>query len=77
MSDKRINPEKVAITEGSTLKVRIPPRIIEIFKGEPRLIFKKLEWYGIHPLDPHMLSRELKEMAKDYEFIAVPKEMMK
>lgn len=67
----------VIIVDGNTLDVRIPKGVIDIFKGEPRIILKKLEWYGIHPLPPELLSNELKTMGKDYTFIAVPKEMMR
>lgn len=65
------------IIDGNTLEVRIPKEVIEIFKGEPRVIFKKLEWYGIHPLSIEMLSNELKALGKDYTIIAVPKEMLR
>lgn len=67
----------VVVTDGRTLDMRIPMNVIEMFKGEPRLILKKLEWYGIHPVPIEMLSRELRAMNKDYVFMAVPKEMMK
>lgn len=67
----------VIIVDGRTLDMRIPVNVIETFKGEPRLILKKLEWYGIHPIPIEMLSRELRGMNKDYVFMAVPKEMMK
>lgn len=65
------------IIEGEHLDIRIPMKVIEIFKGQPRLIFKKAEWYGIHPVPIDMLSPELKNIAKDHMIIAVPNEMMK
>jgi len=65
------------IIDGKTLDIRLPKNVSEIFKGTPRLILKRVEWYGIHPLPMHMLSRELQGMGKDYMFIAVPKEMMR
>jgi hypothetical protein len=67
----------VVVTDGRTLDMRIPASVIKVFKGEPRLILKKLEWYGIHPIPVEMLSRELRAMKKDYVFMAVPKKMMK
>lgn len=65
------------IIDGNTLEMRIPKNVVEIFKGEPRFIFKRAEWFGIHPVPIDMLSRELHNMDKDYMFIAVPREMMK
>lgn len=65
------------ITDGKGITIRIPEKIVKIFEGEPRIVFKKLEWYGIHPLGPHMLSRELQEIMQDYDIIAVPKEMVR
>ncbi|MCK4790366.1 MAG: hypothetical protein KAV87_41900 [Desulfobacteraceae bacterium] len=67
----------VIITDGKTLDIRLPKNVSEIFKGTPRLILKRVEWYGIHPLPMELLSRELQGMGKDYMFIAVPKEMMR
>lgn len=67
----------IIVVDGKTLDIRIPKGLIEIFKGEPRFILKKLEWYGIHPIPFDMLSKELKPMNKDYTFIAVPKQMLK
>ena len=68
---------KRVVTSANTLDMRIPKNVIEAFRGEPRLIFKKLEWYGIHPIPIHMLSRELRGMNKNYMIVAVPREMMK
>jgi hypothetical protein len=65
------------VTDGQTLDMRIPKKVINLFKGEPRLILKKLEWYGIHPIPIQMLSKELKAMNKDYLIMAVPRKMMK
>jgi hypothetical protein len=67
----------VIIVNGKTLDMRIPKNVIDIFKGEPRLIFKKLEWYGIHPIPIQMLSKQLQAMNKDYLIMAVPREIMK
>lgn len=78
--EKRTSKSSVkggVIIDSKTLDVRFPKKVIEIFKGEPRVILKKLEWYGIHPVPMRMLSRELQGMGKDYMFIAVPNEMMR
>jgi hypothetical protein len=64
------------VVEGQTLDLQIPAELIAVFKGRPRIVFKKLEWYGIHPLPPELLTGELKNLAKDYTVIAVPKQMM-
>ncbi len=65
------------IIEGKTLDIRIPEGVIKAFNGEPRILFKKLEWYGIHPIPIDLLSDKLKGMNKDYTFIAVPNQMLK
>lgn len=65
------------IIDGRTVDFSIPREFVEIFDGRPRVIIKKLEWYGIHPLPVDMLSPQLRDMSKDYEFIAVPREMLK
>ena len=63
--------------DGSTADFAIPKRLVEIYDGKPRVIFKKLEWYGIHPIPIDVLSPELRPLARDYEFMAIPKKMLK
>ncbi len=64
------------IIDGETLDLQIPDEFVTIFKGRPRVLLKKLEWYGIHPLPPELLAGELRNIAKNYMIIAVPKQMI-
>ena len=62
-------------TDPGTLDIVIPPELEKLYGGKPRLLLKRLEWYGIHPLPLDVLGPEIRALTKDYDIIAVPKSM--
>ena len=62
------------IIEG--LDFSIPKEMIKLFKDRPRVVWKKVEWFGIHPLPPEALTSELKGLLKEFDIVAVPKGMI-
>lgn len=68
---------RTTVRRGGVVDVTIPKALLNVYRQKPRMVFKKLEWYGIHPLPIDALRPELRELAKDYDVIAVPKAMLK
>lgn len=66
----------VIITEGRTLDTTVPADLVKLFNGRPRILMKRLEWFGIHPLPAAVLSPELRKLQDRFEIIAVPKSMV-
>ena len=58
------------------LDFTIPAEMIKVFRDRPRIIWRKVEWFGIHPIPIDALPSELKNVSKDFDILAVPKGMI-
>lgn len=65
------------IIEGNTIEATVPEELVKVFRGKPRVVLGKLEWYGIHPLPIDVLAPDLRGLGKDFEIFAVPKGMVR